>query len=403
MTENKLTEAPELLGLTEDEVFKLKVAGKVNIADTKSGTSYFDIVRENLFTFFNLVYLIVTIILLCLNSTSNFTYLAVVIPNILIGIIQQIRAKRTVDKLSVVTDSKATVIRDGEKKQIPASEIVLGDIMLVEIGNQILSDGVVVSGVAEANESMLTGESNSIKKTAGDSVLGGSYLVSGSIYVKVTAVGRDNYLHKIEKAARSFKAPSSNLFKSLDRLIKYIGIILLPIAILVFLSSTVLSPSFGGSYTAELIRTMGAIIGMIPAGAYLLVTLALSLSVISLGRKNTLVRDRYSIEMLASADVVCLDKTGTITDGTMSVSAVTPLFGYTVEQIEEIMASVEASEVGINNTSKALADATPNGIYLSSEEQIIDYLKKIAAPNVMILTVGAAAQSLCSRVDLFMN
>ena len=356
MTDLNNKEREDLKGLTDDEVFRLKVEGKVNISDTKSGTGYWDIIKENLFTFFNLIYLVVVIVLACINSLDNVTFLTVVIPNILIGIIQQIRAKRTVDKLTVATDTKAVVIREGERREVDASEIVLGDVMYVEMGRQILSDGVVIDGIAEANESMLTGESNAIKKAAGDTVLGGSYLVSGGIFVKVTAVGKDNYLHKIEKAAKSFKAPASRLFRSFDRLIKYISIILLPLALLVFLSATVFNPTFGGDYHTALKETCGAIIGMIPAGAYLLITLALSLSVITLGKKETLVKDRYSIEMLATADVVCLDKTGTITDGTMAVCDLLPLGSRSTAEIESIMAALEGAENSINNTSRALIE-----------------------------------------------
>lgn len=343
----------DVCGLSSSEVEELAKAGKVNVDNDKSGKGYLGIIADNLLTFFNLVYLIISVVLISVGSFKNLTYLAVVIPNILIAVIQQIRAKRTVEKLSVTTDPKAVVVRDGEKKEISASEIVLGDVMYVEMGRQILSDGVVLSGVAEANESMLTGESDAIKKQEGDRVLAGSFLVSGGIYVKVISVGKDNYVHKIEKAAKNFKAPASNLFRDLNNLIKYIGIFMVPMAALLFLNNWFAT---GKDIYATIVGTSGSLIGMIPAGMYLLVTLTLTLSVITLGRKETLVQDMYSIEMLASADVVCLDKTGTITDGTMQVRSVEALSDMTEEEITSVMAIIEGSERSINNTSRALIE-----------------------------------------------
>ena len=350
-------------GLSSAEAEALRLEGKANVSDTKSGKSYGRIVVDNLLTFFNLVWTVVAVILISFGSFKNLGFLAVVIPNAAIAIVQEIRAKRIVDKLSVTTEPRATVVRDGELTEIPAEEIVLGDVMYVELGRQILSDGVVISGIAEANESMLTGESNAVKKAEGDTVLAGSFLVSGGIYVKVTSVGKDNYVHKIEKAAKSFKAPQSNLFRDLNNLVKYIGIFMIPMTIIVGLTNWFLinaNPDllaegqtlFG--FTVE--KTSGAIIGMIPSGIYLLITLTLTLSVIILAKRRTLVQDMYSIEMLASADIVCLDKTGTITDGTMQVTKVESLAGLSDEEIARIMAMIEGSEHSVNNTSRALIE-----------------------------------------------
>lgn len=340
-------------GLTTDEAGVLITKGLCNKAETKAGKSYLKIIGDNLFTFFNMIWAIVTVVLISVGSFSNLTFLAVVIPNLLIATVQEMRAKKTVEKLSVTTDPIATVVRDGEKKDIFSSDIVVGDIMYVELGRQVLSDGVVVKGAAEANESMLTGESNAIKKTEGDKVLAGSYFVSGSAYIKVTSVGRDNYVHKIEKAAKNFKAPSSNLFKELNALIKYIGIFLIPMSLILFLINFF---AYGKDITLAVNKTCGSVVGMIPSGIFLLVTLTLSLSVITLSKKGSLVRDMYSIEMLASADVICLDKTGTITDGTMSVAEVVPLNDYREEYVKRIMAMIEGSEEATNNTSDALIE-----------------------------------------------
>lgn len=343
----------ELVGLTSAEVEEQRALGNVNVVTEKVGKSYFEIVKDNLFTFFNFVWAIVAVMLIAIGSPKNLTFLFIVIPNILIAIIQEIRAKRTVEKLSVTTEPKATVVRDGKTVEIDVCDIVVGDVMKIEMGKQVLSDAVVLSGYAEANESMLTGESDAIKKQEGDTVLAGSFLVSGSIYVKVIRVGQNNYVHKIEKAAKGFKAPASNLFRDMNRLIKYIGIFMVPMTAIMAVANYF---AYGQDLQLSLIKTAGSVIGMIPAGIYLLVTITLTLSVITLARRRTLVQDMYSIEMLASADVLCLDKTGTITDGTMCVTAFEALDGTPCDEIRRIMALVEGSEESINNTSRALID-----------------------------------------------
>lgn len=340
-------------GLTSEEAASLILKGLCNKAETKAGKSYFKIIFDNLFTFFNMIWAIVTAVLISVGSYSNLTFLAVVLPNLFIATYQEIRAKKTVEKLSVTTDPIATVVRDGEKKDIFSSDIVVGDIMYLELGRQILSDGIVVEGTAEVNESMLTGESNAIKKKPGDTVLAGSYLVGGAVYAKVTGVGKDNYIHKIEKAAKSFKAPASKLFKELNLLIKYIGLFLVPMSALLMLTNYF---AYEKDFVMAVNKTCGSIIGMIPSGIFLLVTLTLSLSVITLGKKGSLVRDMYSIEMLASADVICLDKTGTITDGSMAVTDVVALNGYVDRYINHVMAMIEGAEDSVNHTSEALIE-----------------------------------------------
>ncbi len=340
----------EITGLTQSEVDKQKHLGNVNKTKEKAGKSYIKIISDNLLTFFNLVWAVVTLVLVASGSFTNLTFLFIVIPNILIATFQEIRAKRTVEKLKVTTEPKATVIRDGTEEVIDVSEIVLGDVMKIERGHQVLSDGVVISGYAEANESMLTGEADAIKKDVGDEVLAGSFLVSGSILIKVTRVGKDNYIHTIESRAKGFKAPASNLFRDLNNLIKYIGIFMVPMAILMVITNYF---DTGRDIITTIEKTSGAIIGMIPAGIYLLITVTLTLSVMILAKRRTLVQDMYSIEMLASADVVCLDKTGTITDGTMCVTDVISL-GMNEARVGKIIAMIEGAEDSENNTSRAL-------------------------------------------------
>ena len=341
------------LGLTEEEVKEAERLGNVNFVKEKSAKGYLEIIRENLFTFFNLVWTLVAIILIATGSFTNITFLFIVIPNVLIAIIQEIRAKVTVEKLSVSTEPYAEVVRDGKISKIKASEIVLGDIIKLQMGMQVQADSVVVSGFAELNESMLTGESNAIAKKEGDSLLAGSFLVSGAVFAKAVRVGKDNYVHKLESAAKGFKAPSSNLFRDLNRLIKYIGIFIIPMAAVMAVTNYY---DTGFDFIETVEKTSGSIIGMIPAGVYLLITVTLTLSVIKLAKKRTLVQDMYSIEMLASADVLCLDKTGTITDGTMYVTCVESLDGSDEGEIGRMIALIEGAEQSINNTSRALIE-----------------------------------------------
>lgn len=356
-------EKEEIVGLTSAEAAAEVAKGNANVSKEKVGKSYARICFENLFTFFNLVWTVVAIVLISVGSFNNLTFLFIIIPNVLIAIIQEIRAKRTVEKLSVTTEPKALVMRDGEFVEIDVRDIVLGDVMKIELGKQVLSDAVVLSGLAEANESMLTGESDAIKKQEGDTVLAGSFLVSGSIIVKVIRVGQNNYVHKIEHAAKGHKKPVSNLFRDLNRLIKYIGIFLIPMACVMFISNYFAYS--GEELTVVIEKTCGSVIGMIPAGIYLLVTITLTLSVISLSKKKTLVQDMYSIEMLASADVVCLDKTGTITDGTMQVTLFDALGGASKDEMFKVMQYIEGAESSINNTSRALIE------YFGTEECVI--------------------------------
>lgn len=343
-------------GLSCEEAARLTAEGKVNRTDEKIGKSYFKIVADNLFTYFNLIWLIITVLLVATKSYSNLTFLAIVIPNSVISLVQEIRAKKTVEKLSVNTEPKASVVRDGELVSVNAKDIVLGDVIFLEIGRHIPSDAVVVSGLAEANESMLTGESDAIRKEEGSRLLAGSFLVSGSVYARVVNVGKDNYIHKIEKAAKSFSAPESNLFRDLNRLIKLIGIFLIPMGLANFFLNFFVISDYSGNIEQSIIKTCGSIVGMIPSGIYLLITLTLTLSVISLSKKNTLVQDMYSIEMLASADILCLDKTGTITDGTMLVTDYHILDGTSDEDFAAIMSALNGSERSANNTSEALIE-----------------------------------------------
>ncbi len=365
MTENDMR-LPK--GLSTAEVSAEIQKGNTNKVKDKVGKSYLKIVTDNLFTVFNLIWAIIAVVLIAIGSFGNLTFLFVIIPNVLIAIIQEIRAKITVDKLSIASEPRVCVIRDGELVEIAVEDIVLGDVMKIEMGKQVMCDAIVLSGVAEANESMLTGEADAIKKAEGDKLLSGSFIVSGAVYAKATAVGTNTYMYKIEKAAKGFKKPASNLFKDLNNLLKYIAIFMIPMAAITAIANYF---AYEGDLKVVIEKTSGSIIGMIPAGMFLLVTVTLSLSVILLGRKRTLVQDMYSIEMLASADVICLDKTGTITDGTMAVDECLPLTeDISLDDIERVMSLLEGAEESINNTSRALIDRFGK----SADEEIVDRL-----------------------------
>lgn len=338
-------------GLSTKEVEERQAQGLVNDTKIKTSHSYLSIVIKNLCTFFNFLWLIISVALLCVGAYANMLFLVVIVINTLVAIIQEIKAKRTVEKLSLMTAPKIKVVRNGSQFEITSEELVLDDIIFLENGNQIPADCVVIDGKIEVNESLLTGESRAIKKEVGSELLGGSFLVSGSCFARVNKVGKDNYVQQLTQSAKEFKAPSSNLNRDLKKLIYWIAIILVPLGILTFIKEFVI---LGLGLPESVSSTSGALAGMIPAGMFLLITIGLSIGVVKLAAKKTLIKDIYSIEMLARTDVLCLDKTGTITDGTMNVVEVLKLGKTPLDKIEKIMSGVLASQTSENATGIAL-------------------------------------------------
>lgn len=337
-------------GLSEEQIAERKEHKLINDTKIKTSNSYLSIICKNIFTFFNCIWLLIAIALICVKAWGDLLFLFVVIANTAISIIQEIKAKKIVEKLSLVTAPKVKVIRTGLLQEVKGDDLLLDDIVILENGNQIPADCIIVSGLVEANESLLTGESNSIKKNIGDVLLAGSFLVSGQCYARVDKVGKDNYIQTVAERTKDFKPQTSNLFKDLNNLIKVIILILIPVGILTFFKESVL---LGSSITDSITSTSGALTGMIPAGMYLLITVGLSVGVIKLGKKKTLVKNLYSIEMLARANVLCLDKTGTITDGTMNVVDVIP-FESKKSKIENVMRVILQHQKTMNATSIAL-------------------------------------------------
>ncbi len=340
-------------GLSEEQVSERIEHKLINDTKIKTSNSYLSIFIKNIFTVFNCIWLCIAIALMCVNAWGDLLFLFVVIANTAISIFQEIKAKITVEKLSMVTTPKIKVIRMGLDMEINSEDLLLDEIIVLENGNQIPADCVIVEGTVEANESLLTGESNSIKKVEGDTLLAGSFLVSGLCYARVDKVGKSNYIQTVAERTKDFKPQTSNLFKDLNSLIKIILIILVPVGVLTFFKEFYLA---GSTIEEAITSTSGALTGMIPAGMYLLITVGLSVGVIKLARKKTLVKNLYSIEMLARANVLCLDKTGTITDGTMKVVDVAPQNGIKADNINKIMKTLLAAQTTTNATSIALVE-----------------------------------------------
>ena len=308
-------------GLTLEQVADRNEKGLNNFTPNTNVKTYKSIFFENIFTFFNLLCFAIFASLAIVGAWKSCIFMFIIVANIAIGIIQEIRAKRTIEKLSLLTAPVVKVVRDGVEYTISTSEVVLDDIIMLSTGKQIVADCTVLEGQIEVNESLLTGESLPIKKKVGDTILGGSFVVSGSCYARADKVGANTYIQQLSAKAKKYRKPKSELFSSLKLIIKVIGIVLIPIAILMYINNYVASA--GATTNAKIVdtitKTAGSIIGMIPSGMFLLCSVALTVSVVKLARRKALVQDLYCVEMLARVNVLCLDKTGTITDGTMKV------------------------------------------------------------------------------------
>lgn len=339
-------------GLSGREVVLRQQNGLRNITPASNTKSEKQIIKENVFTFFNLIFIVLAVLLLIVGSFKNMTFLVVAIANTMIGIFQEIRAKRTVDKLTLVAAGTVKTIRDGQMVKIRTDQLVRDDIVEFSAGNQICADAIVRDGQMQVNESLLTGEADAIIKRPGDILKSGSFVISGRCKAQLTHVGAESYAAKLAaEASSNVKSTQSEMMKSLTKLITVVGIALIPMGILLFIRQ-MQSQSFSDSIVA----TVSALIGMIPEGLYLLTSVAIAVSSLKLAKKRVLVQDMNCIETLAHVDVLCVDKTGTITEPTMEVSDVFPLdtdrFSY--EQIEKILAAFYFGEEPDNETAKAM-------------------------------------------------
>ncbi|MCI9032194.1 MAG: HAD-IC family P-type ATPase [Clostridia bacterium] len=341
-------------GLDKEQLARREADGFVNIAPKKNSKTYKSIFFSNIFTFFNLLTFIVAAALIAVKSYGNLFFLAIITCNIVIGIFLEIRAKRKIDKLSLMSAPTAMVVRGGEKQAIPVGEVVLDDIIYLETGKQICSDSIVVKGECEVNEAMLTGESVPMKKTAGSELYAGSFVTSGNCYARVDKVGGANYVQTLTSYAKRYKKPKSEIQNSIRMIIRIISVFIIPITALWLYRMFAI---FGGDWEKMINYTAGMVIGMLPTGMFLLTSVALAMSVLRLSKQKTLVQDLYCIEMLARVDVLCLDKTGTITDGSMQVNNIIEIKGGPSDvPISEAIGSLLTATGDNNQTALALAN-----------------------------------------------
>lgn len=317
---NKGSNSINITGLTDEEVRQRVEEGLTNRADISTDKTTKEIVISNVFTYFNLIFLVITILLIMVGSFRNLTFLPIIIGNTVIGIVQEIRAKKTLEKMSLLNAPHADVIRNGSVKQISTEELVKDDVILLTAGKQICADAVVISGNIQVNESLLTGEADEVEKTEGSTLMSGSFVVSGECYARLEKVGNESYISKLSLEAKSMGGKEqSEMIRSINLIVKWVGIVIIPIGLILFWQSHFVN---GESITKSVTSTVAAIIGMIPEGLYLLTTVALALSTMKLARKKVLLHDMKSIETLARVDVLCVDKTGTITEPDMKLKEI---------------------------------------------------------------------------------
>ena len=370
MDNNIMPEENAIIGLTSEEVQERVQSGKVNGDQNVKTKSIPQILRTNIITFFNLLFVVISVILLIfvpknLDGLSNFGFLAIVIGNLFVGIFQELKAKRTIDKLSLLSAPKVTAIRDGEKVNIALKDIVLDDAIELSAGSQICADAIVMSGSLEVNESLITGESDPITKEVGDELLSGSFVISGTAISKVIHVGTDNYATKITQGAKKLKAQNSEIANSLTKFIKIMSFILVPLGIALF---SVKYFAQHNQLNDTVLTVMGTLIGMIPSGLVALTSAVFCVSVVKLSRHNALAQDLYCSEILARVDVLCLDKTGTITEGKMEVQEIIEK-GANRDEIVKALTSLVRNIGDTNPTALAISDYT---------EKVADYQKAVS-------------------------
>lgn len=348
--------SPDLkVGLSEKEVSLRQKQGLVNYDSVISTKSQKQIIKENVITWFNILNLVLGLAVFLVGSYKNLTFLGIVFCNTFISTLQELHSKKVVDQLSVVSASKIMVLRSSKKQNIALDEIVLDDILCLTLGNQVVVDCILKEGIVEVNESFITGESKSIEKHPGDMLLSGSFIVSGSALAQVEHIGLDNYTSKISHGAKYIKPINSEIMHSLNKIIKTISFAIIPIGILLFTRQLTLE---GSTIQSSVVNTVAALIGMIPEGLVLLTSTVLAVSVMRLAKRQCLVQELYCIETLARVDVLCLDKTGTITEGVMEVA-----------DIKEKEANLkEISEV-VGTISKVLNDRNPTALALKETFQ----------------------------------
>ena len=365
-------------GLTLEEVNDRIRKHKVNYNEEPKTLTVKEIIKKHSFTFFNFLNIILGFLVIFsgiisgkfLYSLKNCLFMGVIFWNTVISTVEEILAKRTIDKLNVISDSKITVIRDSIEKSVLREELVLDDVCVYKIGNQIVTDCTILSGSLEVNESFITGEAKTISKKEGDKILSGSFVVSGKCYAMVTSVGKDNYVSKITNEAKYIKETNSVIYNSFDKMLKILGFLLVIIGSLFFINQLAITKM---NIPSSIMSTVSALIGMIPEGLILLTSSAMAVSVLRLRRFKVLVQDLYSIENLARVDIICLDKTGTITEGTMVIKDIIPYKKTTMDELNEALNDYVDNIEDNSPTFKALKDCYKKAISNKESINILDF------------------------------
>lgn len=342
-----------MLGLTTGEAEERTRQGLYNEAVNSSTRTVKEIFKENIFTYFNLIFTVLAVMLIVVGSFKDLSFMLIVLANTAVGIAQEIKSKQTLDKLKLLKMPKAHVLRDGRETQLPVEELVLDDVVILSAGSQIPADAEVEEGSIQVNEALITGEADEITKTAGAQLLSGSFVVSGKCAARLTAVGRDSYISRLTiEATRDKGGEQSEMIKSLDRLVKAVGVIIIPVGIILFCQQCfVLDDPFRDS-----VRSMvAAVLGMIPEGLYMTASIAMVVSAMRLAKQDVLVQNMRCIETLARVDVLCVDKTGTITENEMQVSQVQRVYdGLSDEELERLIGDLAKVQNPDNITMAAL-------------------------------------------------
>ena len=380
-----------MTGLTNEQVTQRIEEGQVNANENPNTRTYKQIIRENTLTFFNFLNLVLLVLVLLVGSYKNSMFVFIILINTVIGILQEIRAKKTLDKLAILAQSKVSVLREGALASISTEELVLDDIVLLKTGDQIPADARVLEGSLEVNESLLTGEADNLSKVAGDELFSGSFVTSGEAYCRVIHVGADNYASQITSEAKEFKRHNSELRNSLNAILKVISIIIVPLGALLFYKQYYV---VGDGIKDAVVNMVAAVLGMIPEGLVLLTSVSLTLGSLVLARKKTLVQELYCIETLARVDTLCLDKTGTITEGSMCVEHVLP---YEPESGGEEALPEPSSKEG-ENTSLSEGDAQPEPVFPEPDPAFIAEIEEIMGNLMAVLRdENATADALRKR------
>ena len=338
-------------GLTNEEVRLQEELGNINIVPDKASKTIKQIIKDNVFTYFNAIFMVLAILVIITGSFRNLTFLPVVILNAVMGIIQQVKAKSVLDKLTLLAVSECGVIRNGKETKVPVDRLVLGDVVILEGGQQIPADAVVLDGKLMVNEALLTGEADEIEKTDGSELKSGSFIVSGKCLARLTHVGAESYAAKLMEQAKEIKEKQSEMVRGIDTIVKIAGILVIPIGIALFVQSFFISHL---SFQDSILSMVSAVVGMIPEGLYLLVTAALTLSAVRLAKSKVLLHDMRSTETLARVDVLCVDKTGTITDNNMNVTEVFYPQGVDEARANDVLTRYISTVTDMNITMTAL-------------------------------------------------